>query len=118
LEAPALLPWGDPAFYVEKMSAALRAGEHDEFIALVRGLRAATHLEPGSGWSRSQAGCYRKPRTDGRSGCTPAEPYPPDREGSLATSPTAGEFNQRTAKTSTSRVGDPKRSATPYRRLK
>lgn len=38
-------------------------------------------LQNGSAPDRSGAerGCIRNPRTAGRSGCTPAEPYPPNR---------------------------------------
>ena len=54
-----------------------------EFNALTRGLRS---IAPGNPWLQrtgARDGCIRNPRTTGRSGCTPAEPYPPGRKPTL-----------------------------------
>src|SRR5829696_7570390 len=54
-----------------------------EFNALTRGLRS---IAPGNPWLQrtgARDGCIRNPRTTGRSGCTPAEPYPPSRNPTL-----------------------------------
>ena len=52
-----------------------------EFIALDHGLRRKLPARPQKESARS--GCIRNPRAIGRSGCTPAEPYPPNRKISL-----------------------------------
>src|SRR5262249_10821599 len=49
-----------------------------EFYALNHGLRSIHYQQrPGTGKSRPGLGCIRIPRAARRSGCTPAEPYPP-----------------------------------------
>src|SRR6266850_449732 len=50
-----------------------------KFNALNHGLHSIRESKnPGA--VRGRDGCLRNPWTAGRSGCTPAEPYPPDRQ--------------------------------------
>jgi hypothetical protein len=51
-----------------------------EFIALDHGLRISSKKLPAPELSSAGSGCIRNPRAVGRSGCTPAEPYPPNRK--------------------------------------
>src|SRR5713101_3915237 len=52
---------------------------YDEFIASDRSLRSNPKL-PAAEPAAAGSGCLRNPRAAGRSGCTPAEPYPPSRK--------------------------------------
>jgi hypothetical protein len=52
---------------------------YDEFIASDRSLRSKPKL-PAAETAAAGIWCIRNPRAAGRSGCTPAEPYPPSRK--------------------------------------
>ena len=56
---------------------------NSEFNALSRGLLRHPKMKPPICYSRPGAGCIGNPRTIGRSGCTPAEPYPPNRRSNI-----------------------------------
>jgi len=53
---------------------------HGEFNALSHGLLRHPKKKTPDLQGRPGVGCIGNPRTIGRSGCTPAEPYPPNRD--------------------------------------
>ena len=88
-EVPAHIPsdaiWAvqNNLWVIQVETAASRPTEDDEFFALAVVAKASRKNDPDPEWIRTGVGCTRNPRAVRCSGCTPAEPYPPDRKPNL-----------------------------------